>query len=230
MGQYFKSSIETQSGKKLSLSARFCSKMMEWGYLDNTSLMLVAQYIKEITGNGEPVRYIHAGDYSELFPKAYDYPVDTNISDVFDERLDAINEEYRAAESSSVKYDALVEEQNTYYLYNHTKREMVCIESYRNASHNTEPTSPDGWAVHPLAILCCTEQGLGDGDYAYCFEGEQLEKGGRWVGDEISIADELKIGFKDITFEMRLTLNTEDYRELKDHVSLDELVLSYGKF
>ena len=229
MGQYFKPAIETASGEQFTIGRTGSSKMMEWGYLENTDLALITKIIKELTANGELLTYIHVGDYSELKPDAYDYPVNEELTAKYDEMMQLIE---GGAEDDPTLFNELIAEQNTYYLYNHTKREMVCINDYSNAPHNWEPSEgqDDGWAIHPLAILCCTEQGLGGGDYYYCFEGKQLEEGGRWLGDKISVSDTKMIGFEDISLKMRLTADEATYKEIINDPSLEAVSKAYSVY
>ena len=189
MGQYFKPAIETTSGKQMTITRNGFAKMMEWGYLFNTDLMCILFELEKLTQAGSTVKYYHAGDYSEK-TDAYSWE-EGNISVVKDAK---------ALEDNEKLYQEAKEKVLRLYLYNHTKKEMVSVKEYYHNGFGGESGEDDkDWAIHPLALLCCTEQGLGGGDYRGLFRGKALDDGGDWFGDDISVSFEVKVGFTNVT-------------------------------
>jgi len=219
MGQYFKPAIKTTSGKQFSIARSGFSKMMEWGYLFNSGMMCVLSALQSLTANGNTVTYYHAGDYSD---KIDAYGWDEGNIDISQDSVTLDNDE--------AAFDKTCETTLTLILYNHTKKEMVSLKNYYDYGLGCESGEDDKeWAIHPLALLCCTEQGLGGGDYRGLFRGKELNEGGDWFGDEISVSDEVKVGFTDIT-DTLITSTSLDERDLKRASIVQPFVIDESAF
>ena len=219
MGQYFKPAIKNSAGEQLTIKRSGFSKMMEWGYLLNSDMMCVLSAIASLTERGETVTYFHAGDYSEK----------TNAYGWESSNIDISNEVVQLEKEESL-YKAATLQTLTYNLYNHTKKEMVSLQAYYDLGLGCEPGENDkGWAIHPLALLCCTEQGLGGGDYRGLFRNKTLDNGGDWFGDEISVSAEQKVGFTDIT-QTLITSESESEYEIKLASVLEPFVIDESAF
>jgi len=74
-----------------------------------------------------------------------------------------------------------------YYIYNHTKKVMIDI---------FQLVTEDGWDIHPLPILCNSEQeSAGGGDFH-----QEDSRRGTWLGDEIEVSfDKKKYDYKDVS-------------------------------
>ena len=224
MGQYFKPAITTADGTQYSINFHGCSKMMEWGYLFNTNMMVLLEHLASFS---LPVRYAHAGDYSEKHD-GYNFP------HAADDVVEAALVLGRAFEDDETSFDINKDSTLGYYLYNHSKHEMVSLRRYHAQAQGNEVGSNDDpdWALHPLALLCCTEQGLGGGDFRDYFRGSDLKEGGHWLNDEISVSRDVLPGFVDITHECIVTGSAEEFDTLVVHLKepfvLDES--AFGQF
>lgn len=222
MGQYFKAAVKTQSGKQFTIARSGFNKMMEWGYLFSSDMMCILFELEKLTQAGNTVKYYHAGDYSEKID-AYDWDVGSISITKDGEALDGDEQLYKEAKERTLRL----------YLYNHTKKEMVSLQDYYNNGFNCESLEDDkDWAIHPLAFLCCTEQGLGGGDYRGLFRGKKLEDGGDWFGDDISVSSEVKVGFTDITNTLFTSDSVKEYQSIVESLAtpyvLDKSV--FGQF
>ncbi len=78
-----------------------------------------------------------------------------------------------------------LEEQQRYFLINHTKKLYV--------DYSKLPKDKDGWIVNPLPLLTALGNGRGGGDYYE--DRPDYDKVGIWAHDILSIEFEIPEGF-----------------------------------
>ena len=76
------------------------------------------------------------------------------------------------------------------YLVNHTKQEYINCDSYKSKAIDS-----DSWCIHPLPLLTCIGNGMGDGDY---FSKTGADCVGSWCWNIISVEDTIPDGYKEL--------------------------------
>jgi hypothetical protein len=226
MGQYFKAVIENNSGDRYALNSGGVGKFMEFSYALNPSMLCIVEHLAQVTKT-VPIKYTHNGDYSENYPH-YETDVDAAYQEAFDKAVKQIDAEYN--NNKELLYQRLINKMMSYTLYNHSKKEMVILQDYMGQDNYIEIVADVDMILSPLAMLCATEQGLGGGDFRNYFMGDNMEEGGRWLGDEISIRKSGAIGFEDITSMCVVTESTDDYEAFifDGKISLEERKEAFG--
>lgn len=228
MGQYFKAVIEKPDGEIYALSEYGMGKFMEWGYMFNSQVMAIVSHLATIT-KSSTVKYYHAGDYSELAP-VYETAENKKASRVMKITMKALDKE--AEDDKEVRYQKMIDHTLKFFLYNHTKKEMVSLREYITQEQNVEIGADADMVVSPLAFLCATEQGLGGGDFRNVFAGSNMENGGRWLGDDISVSAALMSGFENITSDLIITEDEDEFEMLISDraIPLQQRLASFGQY
>ncbi len=82
------------------------------------------------------------------------------------------------------------------YLINHTKKQFVdCSKFFENSIMHSQYGD---WCFHPLPLLTCIGNGLGDGDYCSPTDESTEKYVSAWAWDKISIEDTPLEGFAEI--------------------------------
>jgi len=176
MGQYYYPII-TKIGQKRNTNKRFYSheydhnglKLMEHSYITNIFVETVLNELYMKRG----LHLAWVGDYSDL------------QEDLLEDKDPKLFESMiLARRSDRYSHPAEYHGSHRYYI-NHTKKEILDLESYKNVNGFN-----DYWGdcyIHPIPLLTAIGNGKGGGDYS----GINEELVGIWATDEIEARDDL---------------------------------------
>ena len=145
-------------------------KLMEHSYLKN-AFVSTFEYGLCPEGRYHKSRVVWAGDYAEIEPGS-----DKNLYDLCDEY-----NRITPMEKSTAVYQ---------YVVNHSKRQFVDKSRIPTVEQVT---------IHPLPLLTCEGNGLGNGDFRG--EGESTLIGS-WARDVISVEVDKPVDFEEIVFDL----------------------------
>ena len=161
MGQYYATIIRKPNTEKPKVYTANLLKLMEHSWCGNDFTDAITNMLTSVTNAARVWWY---GDYTEK-----DEVQDINFDNIWgnDERIRTDVPEY-AMKSPNVKY-----------LVNVTKKVYIDLEEYGKAS-----TDASGELIYPLAILTCTSNGRGGGDF-YPTKDSTADLVGAWAGDTV---------------------------------------------
>ena len=161
MGQYYATIIRKPNTGKPKVYTANLLKLMEHSWCGNDFTDAITNMLTPVTNAARVWWY---GDYTEK-----DEVQDINFDDIWGDGKRIRNKvpQY-AIKSPKVKY-----------LINATKKVYIDLEEYAKAS-----TDANGELIYPLAILTCTSNGRGGGDF-YPTKDSTADLVGAWAGDTV---------------------------------------------